>query len=508
MTYSTSPSSTDVPLAHADLTVPAKEQAQTSIQLAFEVFSSQEEKRDINKSHTEIGYRRSNRLISLSAMSLDQRRLFDVLFYLASQDIESDSLIYKDYVKKSSNGLYTVELGFLKWLLHLKNPRNDNLRKLLSNVQDVKFEFQKLNLDDIDSTDAIEWVSYTVFPTVSLSDANQEVMFQINSIFEEVLQNTHRYNNHHFLSLCHVMPDLPSKLVYDWILGLNQTKESFFITVSFKELKKILGFDQQKTYSMYGEFNRRVLIPAVEGINKNSNLSLEITPQREGGTSRITHIRFDVQRTDSQLSEKKQLMQFMRQYQDLQVTYGLQVKHFEEIQSNQHTWTPSYIDEAKKYVLVQLQRGIKIKNVSAYLMDTLRNGYKVGELDAAIAEGKDEKVQTIVQKNLNPEPSDRPLEQKEVMPSPTPSETPRTLSDNALLLKEQSAQGWKLFETLPPFSQMALIELFEKNAYTKFILQAEKLTFTSPDEFFNIILTNNRVKEVFGSFVYEKKETL
>lgn len=505
------PSLTDENIRELEIRKPT-----TPIQLALDVFNKNEDHGiTINNSKSDIGYRRSNRLISVSKMSLEAKRLFDVMFYLAAQNIEENS-VYKEYVIKDSKGFYSIDLGFMKWLLQLQNPRNDRLRKLLKDVQKISYQFEELNLDTIDSKEPLEWASYVVFPSLTMSIARQRVSFQINSLFEEVLKNTHKYQNHHFLSLCHIMPNLPSKLMYDWILCLDDQSDKFSLTMSVDQFRESLNLKKTKIYQDFNELNRRFLNPALEGINKNTNLSVNFAPLRKGSTSRITHLTFSINRTETQQSEHQKLLRFMQQYRELQTTFGLQASHFEEIQKNKELWTDAHINQAKMYVLLQLKKGIKIKSVAAYLMDALRKGYQAGELELALMQGETQAVQKIINKelNLNTESTSLKLENDAPLPdtSPnaeTPQNNPKSASNGSGKdhYKKQAEQGWALFEKIEPFLQMEYIEQFGSNAYTCFILQAENLTADDPDSLFQIVLTHTRIKDAFGVFVYKKQDS-
>lgn len=466
----------------------------SGLQLALDIFSVDRSPVSISESNRDIGYRRSNRLIALSNMTLDQKRLFDVMFYLAAQNIEENS-VYKNYINKDNKGFYTVQLGFFKWLLQLKNPRNDRLRNLLKNIQKVAFQFEEINFDTLDSSDSIEWASYVVFPSINLSGSRQVVTFQINTLIEEVLQNSHQYNNHHFLSLCHVMPDLPSKQVYDWILSLNDTSDQYSVTISVDKFKTALNIQDSKTYQTFHELNRRLLQPAIKGINENSNLSVDITTLRGAGHSRITDLTFTIKTVDNQDSEHQKLLRFMRQYQDLQTTFGLQSTHFEEIQKNSDVWTDTHIENAKKYVLLQMSKGIKIKSLPGYLMNALRNGYQAGKLEIAMLEGKTSKVQEIIHNQLNIT-TDTSKEALELINTHDSTEPKNYV--------QQAEQGWDFFKKLAPFAQMAMIDSFLSNAYTKFTLQAEKIEIKDSGMLFEVFLSNLRIREVFSVFAYNE----
>lgn len=480
----------------------------TPIQLALDVFNKHQTNLiTISDSKSDIGYRRSNRLITVSDISLETKRLFDVAFYLASQNIEENS-VYKDYVEKDSKGFYSVDLGFMKWLLQFKNSRNDKLRKVLKDVQKITYQFEELNLDTIDSDEPLEWSSYTVFPSITLSIPRQRIFFQINSLFEEILQNTHKYQNHHFLSLCHIMPTIQSKLMYDWILSLNNPSDTFSITIGVTDFKKIMGIQNKKIYKLYGELNRRFIMPGIDGINKNSNFQILFTPLRNGSTSRVTDLFFEVSKTYSEDSEHQKLHRFMQQYKELQTVFGLQASHFEEIHANKGIWTETHIEQAKNYVLLQIHKGINIKSIAAYYMDALRNGYQAGELELALMQGKKQKVQKIINKELNLSTEVLLTESENSLPPTDPPPTNISNDSSKVRYKEQAEEGWAIFEKMEPFLQMENIELFGVNPYTRFKLQAQKLEAVDVDALFELILTHSNIKELFGVFVYKKSKSI
>jgi len=60
---------------------------------------------------------------------------------------------------------------------------------------------------------------------------------------------------------------------------------------TIEELRALLGVDAQRSYDVWGQFRKRVLLPAVEGINDYGTVEVKMTPERHGRA--VKWVRFD-----------------------------------------------------------------------------------------------------------------------------------------------------------------------------------------------------------------------
>ena len=62
-------------------------------------------------------------------------------------------------------------------------------------------------------------------------------------------------------------------------------------TFTLDELRALMDVDDRKTYEIWGQFRKRVLLPAVEAINDYGTVSVKMTPEKRGRS--IHAVRFD-----------------------------------------------------------------------------------------------------------------------------------------------------------------------------------------------------------------------
>lgn len=495
-----------------------------SLQLAIDLFSVNQEKKQSIKD-ANVGFLRNSRLVSFSDMTLNQRRLFDVFFYLASHHLKEDSP-HKDFLRKEGidEDAYGVDLSFFKWLLHLKNPRNDNLKRLLDNIQKVSFHFQEIDIEDSDennNNDKLKWAGHVAFPSIWLSVPDNVVFFTINSRFEKILKSPHLYNRRHFLNLGYIMPDIQSKLLYDWLLFNDNGEDQFLIDIPFERFKKELRLENKSTYKVFADFNRRFLTPAVEGVNKSTNLSLELDFQRKKSNGQVTNLLLAVEKREFANESEKHIETFIKQYKELKIEFGLHRQHFEEILKNQNEWGAERIDNAKNYVFLQLNRGNKIKSIAAYFMDALRKNYRVGSLDMALLNDDPIKLQEIIHiemKKINSrsEPSQAELETAQRLEDlenqkPTPAEQSNQQAQTTVPLppspdaetsiNEEGQKRFDSFSRMPYKQQTEIMRLFMLDPYIEFNVAAQVIKISKLEDMFPLVLKDNNVHARFIDFL-------
>lgn len=459
----------------------------TGIQLAIDIFQELDSKNlKIEQSDKEVGFRKNDLLISATSLTLNQKRLLDVLFFIAAQNLENNAQHFKA-VKKHKNGIFEVDLSFFKWLLSLPKTRNSSLKNLMSSVSQAKLQaIEFFNEDEIKrqegQKDALKrWQTHNFFGSAYLDVPNNIISFSINPVFNDYLHNP---KNFHFLSLRYVFPSLASKILYDWLM-LNDDL-SIPITVSIDQLKKELGQEKKKSYQRFAEFNRSFLTPGITVINETTNLEVELNLNRNS-QAQVTHVEFVI--TELEKEKTQDQMYRIHQYDELRDVFGLLPKNFDEILQNQDVMTDSKIEDAKAYVRYRLKQGADIKSVPAYFMHCLREGYHIGLYDAERLDYS------------HPEGgSEASLYEGKGSSKKTLKTAKTSIPNNPYLDKKLSKEGWTLFHSLNSEEKSDLVKLFSRDISIKSFAIGLKID-TSPAYIEANFASIDELSCAFGVFV-------
>lgn len=115
--------------------LPSNKTQAASTQLAltlFEELAPQDKK--IAESPIEIGYQRNNIFLDIADLKLAARRALDVLYFLVAEDQFTD-----DQNNNISN-MYTVDLGFYRWLNATSSKNIDHIAETLREAQKGLFK--------------------------------------------------------------------------------------------------------------------------------------------------------------------------------------------------------------------------------------------------------------------------------------------------------------------------------------------------------------------------------
>lgn len=462
------------------------EKHNTGMQLALDIFNELDRKGlKIEQSEKEIGFRKNNLLITATSLTLNQKRLLDVLFFIAAQHIDNGAH-HIEGVQKNKNGIYEIELSFFKWLLSLPKMRNSQLRSLMESISETKLQAVELfNEEEIkryeNKTDTLKhWQIHNFFGSLYLDIPNNTAAFSINPIFNDYIHNP---KNFHFLSLCYVFPNLASKVLYDWIMLQPSLDTSILLTV--EELRQELGQKNKRSFNVFSEFNRAFLTPAIETINDITNLNVNMTLHR-GVRTQVTHIEFNI--IEKEENNERDTYHRIEQYHMLRNNFGLLPKHFDEILKNRNEYTDERIKEAQDYVHYRLAQNTHIKSIPAYFMHALREGYHIGLYDA-------QKVEAI--------PRHRLVQKKaeEGFKTPLKCSVEGYNYDDADLSKK----GWDHFHSLSSKQRSFLVDFFSKDPFIQTL--AENIDIESTAEFIaNQFALYPILSCAFGVFVEKNRD--
>lgn len=324
-----------------------------------------------------VGFRRGNMMISVSKLTVAQRRLMDVVFFIVSQKPDLNPA-YEQYVIKKGT-TYLVDFDLFRWLSALPSHRKNNYARIMRGMHTAEFNFQKeLEEKDKQADHKRDFMYSVILASIGIVDKGERVKFTINPDFIEILENQHLYKDNHFLNLCFNMPNLSSKQLYDWLLvRMARQKESELdVKITVDEFREEVLLDKN-IYPRFNDLNRHVIAAAVKGINEHSHYKTEIEQLRLASkSSQVTHLRIKAKTVnpvqEDNLNEPLELMIRLR------IEFGLTKGDIEEILKNKTTWTDEYIDRATRYVMFyHKKRGVD--SFRGYLMNSLRKGYVIGQ---------------------------------------------------------------------------------------------------------------------------------
>lgn len=473
----------------------------TGMQLTLDIFKDLGQRGiEIEQSEKEIGFRKNNSLITVRPLTLHQKRMLDVIFFIIAQGIDNTSTAnYFDFIKKTKEGHYEIDLNFFKWLLSYKDASNSRIRDILSSIQDVRIQAEELTLEedsDYNAKDRLRhWQTHNFFNSAVIDVTNHKAAFSINPLFEQHITQPALF---HFLSLRYIFPTLASKVLYDWVVSLPVQKQP--INISFKDLLKELNLEKRKSYREFGEFNRSFLQPAIKVINTRTNLHITVEFFRNNPKKprTITDLAFTVDLNEYLIQDKRNdNLLFMEQYRTLRNKIGLSDSQVEEIVRERGAYDDERIEQAIKYTLVQQRLG-KIKHsLSGYFMTALREGYRIGEIELQQHLSADPRLRELIGEVIY---SGRGVSRQQERAA-----VPLSADERIIAEKEKSKSGFEYYRTkLTDEEKLAYLDEFLNNPYIQFVAKALDLDPFDKGAMFQAVFSNERLSHEFGLYMAEK----
>lgn len=218
---------------------------------------------------------KSNSMVRTSKYNLSTQEQ-KVILYIISKIKPDDTEFYEQVFNlKDLCNLFGIEYN---------NKNYINFRNAIQNLSDKSFWIEQGNKDVL-----IRWLEY-----ISIEKDNMTVTVKLNHYLEPYLlgayANTTQYLLHNILT----MRSKYSIRLYELMKSYAYLEK---VEIELSTLKNLLSLDQNK-YPIYKDFRVRVLEPAIEEINKYTEINISLTPIR---TSRsITSLLFTINKKTDQ----------------------------------------------------------------------------------------------------------------------------------------------------------------------------------------------------------------
>lgn len=412
--------------------------AQGQLALAlFETFSPN--KKPLSKAPVEVGYQRSRIFLDTHGVTLAGRRALDVAYFIATQSEENR---YVSRFSRDGHKTYIVELEFFRWLMGYTSDNYVHLRGCLRQGQKAAIEVIREESDELvagpvegrssskkhipQKESREQWVSVPLLGPVGISRG--QVQFQIPKLLEPYIQRPLSFD---FLDLRFVFDTLRGRMLYD--LLLPSVEEGLTDWVDLDELRKRLDCES-KTYQDFRALKAKVIGPAIEDVNRNTNLSAEAQEMSDTGRGkRVVAVRFRVRQEADREKEVSGFGELADRYTTLREEFGLNAAQINEIARNHEEWPPERLQEAMEYTRHKIAGGQVNRSAAGYLMKALREGYVLGS------------AQLLIESRAQVTGSQR-ASQPNTDSGQAPKQAGPTATDEAL--KAQSAAGLRAFEAL------------------------------------------------------------
>lgn len=330
---------------------------QSQQQLALDIFASMDL---IDVSITDItadfGFRKPKLLVDVSDLGLLARRALNGCFFIAQEDPGAES--------------HTVDLRFFKWIIRYDSNNNAHLKKVLREAQ--KSAVQVNVVDAADPKDD-SWVSVPMIGAAGIRKGR--LSFEIPKHLRGQLRDPERYS---LLSM-RILAGFSSVYALELYERLSQHKhEGGSPWYGIDEFRGMIRVDNLKIANDFRYFKRDILSPAIQQINEISDIEVSLELRRTGRF--YSHLRFVIKSSEkhrlaTNISASKQL------YDTLTKEFGLSDAELDEIARNRATWGDDRLQAAIEFVQHRLTTS-KIMYPAKYLMTAVRDGYRIGTIEA------------------------------------------------------------------------------------------------------------------------------
>jgi len=167
----------------------------------------------------------------------------------------------------------TVEFDYQEYAKHIGIP-DDLVHDNLINTTRILINRSVEIMSPIEGIGSVifNWVG-----SVKINKKNGSFKLTFNDYISSILFQLEKFIKNH---IAHVVffKNKYSMRVYEWLLKEMEKRQSYNskILISTNEFRFILMLENHKSYDLYKEFNRRILQPIANDLNKYSNIGLSI----------------------------------------------------------------------------------------------------------------------------------------------------------------------------------------------------------------------------------------
>lgn len=344
------------------------QQDTTQQQLALDIFVALDATdTSIVESGTDFHLRKSSLLVDVSELGLLARRVINGVYFLAQANPDAE--------------VHTYDLRYVKWLINYANSNNNtHLKKVIREAQKSSVQ---VNVIDALNPDDDNWISVPMLGAAGIRKG--QFVFKIPSELRSQLRDPAR----HALLSMRILAGFSSVYALELYERLSIYKDVGQSPVwTLDEFRSMIRVDGLKSANDFRYFRRDILDPAIEQINKDSDIELVLKLQRTGRS--YSHISFEIKPTKS-LDGATSIAAAKQLYSTLTDEFGLSDVELDEISANRETWTDDRLQTAIEFVRHRCSVSA-VQYPAKYLMSALRDGYRVGALEKQATEKRASKA--------------------------------------------------------------------------------------------------------------------
>lgn len=336
----------------------------TQHQLALEIFATMDATdTSITQSGHDFHLRKSSLLVDVSDIGLLARRVLNGFYFLAQSDPDAE--------------VHTYDLRYFKWLINYANSNNNvHLKHVIREAQKSAVQ---VNVVDVANPEADNYLSVPMLGPAGMRKG--QIVFKIPSELRPQLRDPARHAYLSMRILAGFSSIYPLELYERLSVFKAEGRTPWWHLDEFRSLIKVDGL---KSANDFRYFRRDILDPAVEQINRISDIDVQLELRRTGRS--YSHIAFTVQPSQnahllSSIEASKQL------YTALTGEFGLSDAELDEIAANREEWPDERIQDAIAFVRHRCATS-NVQYPGKYLMSALRDGYRVGSIEQAAKAAK------------------------------------------------------------------------------------------------------------------------
>jgi hypothetical protein len=336
-------------------------------QLSLELFRGlMAENTRIDEAPLEIGFRKSDALFDVGEMGIAARRLLDAAYWFASKEIDKCSAEGVKGVPET----YDIGIEDFKWLMNYDSNNHAHLKKCIR-------EAQKSAIEVNPSENSGQYASVPLLGPAGIN--NGRFVFQLARPIQRLLANP---ENRTFLSIriTAAFTSAYAHALYGLLLrSRNERGETEWIPLA--DLRAAMGATA-KSNNVFKDFRRYALEPAIDQINKFSDLFVVLETKAGGGGRAITHLRFLCRSNAAGFRRLLAESAVSRKdlYDVLAHEFGLSQAELDEIVRMGDEWSEDRINQAIALTRVRAKGG-RVKYPGAFLMKAIRDGLRLGTLE-------------------------------------------------------------------------------------------------------------------------------
>ncbi|WP_028217679.1 replication initiation protein [Paraburkholderia oxyphila] len=427
----------------------------------------------VSEASREIGYQRNNFFTEIVNLGLPARRFLDAAYFIVAQEPQPLNQ-------------FDVELNYFKWLMRYDSRNLKHLRTIADEAQNAKIRVTNTPSDREPNEDDL-WVQVQLLGLVAFHRGR--ISFDVHPSLVPHIRDPRKS---HWLSLriSTAFTRSLARSIYDNVLPSVPVGRTEWIPL---DVMRTWPGKMGANAAIFKYFKRDWLEPAVKEINEVSDIDLSYETRTESTSSKkIDRIRFILKRKDTADAVMASLADASVIYKALKDEFNLSSKQFAEISDNRATWTDERIQQAIEYTRFRLHRGQVKKSPSGYLMQALRDNWKMSEAERTMVD---------VQTRLLTADAEQQAAKDDLRSSVLQSIASRDEESRARI-NEEAERGIEHYKSSDPKGRKEYVRGWVASRAGKLMLRRLKLdpADVSEDDF----LTNTELGWYLGQFVYAR----